>query len=94
MGKFDRLARGEKAEDRAAARGKKRKFLPTADKVGPCWPGWHYLPFIGITCFGPDCRGSRSCPVVSQPVFCSLPNTTRLGYGARLVMRRVAWSGN
>lgn len=34
MGKFDRLARGEKKEDRAAARGKKRKFLPTADKVG------------------------------------------------------------
>ena len=34
MGKFDRLARGEKAEDRAVARGKKRKFLPTADKVG------------------------------------------------------------
>ncbi|KAI7840975.1 hypothetical protein COHA_005204 [Chlorella ohadii] len=34
MGKFDRLARGEKAEDRASARGKKRKFLPTADKGG------------------------------------------------------------
>lgn len=34
MGKFDRLARGEKAEDRAAARSKKRKFLPTADKGG------------------------------------------------------------
>lgn len=41
MGKFDRLARGEKAEDRASARGKKRKFLPTADKVGaPSFCDW------------------------------------------------------
>lgn len=33
MGKFDRLAKGEKAEDRQP-RGKKRKFLSVADKVG------------------------------------------------------------
>lgn len=33
MGKFDRMARGESAADRQSARGKKRKFLPTADKV-------------------------------------------------------------
>lgn len=32
MGKFDRLARGEKPEDRQQ-RGKKRKFAPVADKV-------------------------------------------------------------
>jgi regulator of ribosome biosynthesis len=32
MGKFDRLARGEKPEDRQP-RGKKRKFAPVADKV-------------------------------------------------------------
>lgn len=33
MGKFDRLARGEKPEDRQPL-GKKRKFAPVADKVG------------------------------------------------------------
>lgn len=33
MGKFDRLAKGEKPEDRQA-RGKKRKFLAVADKGG------------------------------------------------------------
>lgn len=48
MGKFDRLAKGEKAEDRQP-RGKKRKFMSVADKVG-CAPGWARGARCGAVC--------------------------------------------
>lgn len=68
MGKFDRLARGEKAEDRAAARSKKRKFLPTADKVGPagCWLAQMALSWL--TCFKSAERASDPTAVAHAAV--------------------------